>query len=1354
MPEPLRGHNTNSHTIRHDTNLDNNSCDTNVHSPIESKSQDVNSSVNNTPIETDLVHLGRRPQDECSLFIQTGKRSHKALWDSGAGQCVLSFDCYNAIPAKYKTDLFTSPIKIRAANGTLIENKGECDITFKIGPIRFTFPFLCSAQLSQEFILGYNFSKAFHIGTTWSADDTMSLTHQGKMIAQTISTKEINSIVFCCESTVIPPFSNAKIKCRAPKVRSRANSGQNLLFEPSNRHKSNYVNCNTYNGLVTFDEHTAGSGSFDIVMTNTSNQHVKVTKNQTLGMLKSCDQDQICTVHKLVMLEPNTLGGEGITPKQTKQTHDHSIESETVTKDFYQIPTRNKHGEIEVLTVLKDNISTVNKITDTALDEFVSHKKPELQDAPIDQKTKLDLEQLLEKNKDAFAEDERQIGTTPLITMSIDTGDQPPIAKRPYTLALKHHDWVRAEIDKLLEAGVIRESDSSWSAPIVVVPKSDGGKRLCIDYRALNQITRTYIWPMPRIEDILAKLGKAKFFTTLDLRSGYHHIALDKHSIKKTAFCTPFGKYEYLKVPFGLAQAPSYFQKLMNKVLNGLNFAFAYLDDIIIFSTTAEEHMRHIQIVIDRLKSAQLKLKKSKCAFFKKELYYLGHLLTTEGIKPQFEKVKAIHEMKPPSNPKGIREFLGMVGFYRKFINRFADAARPITKLTRKDSKYIWTEECQTGFEYLRTSLTKSPILKYPDPHKRYVVFTDASDQAAAAVLTQEYSDDDGQVKEMPIAYLSAQFNDTQFKWSTVVKEGYAIYYAMKKWRHYLEDAEILLKSDAKSLQKFLNGRTDNLKLDRWSLELQGRNIQVEHIPGYKNKAADCLSRLPFVTRKRNDNPLKDEDISVNAVQPEDDTCCPLCEVDLTDTKTLQQEDKHCIRISKLIADPKSRFHERDSYGYDDKGILYHINRENGREYKATVVPRVLVKTVLKEMHDHFGHFGIGKTYSLIKRYYYWPKMIKHIQSHVDSCTLCRREKMQADKYQLQTTEIPNRAFGKVSIDLIVDLPVSHNGNKNILVMVDQLTSWPIATAIPDKEATTVANAIHKDLILQHGAPEILLSDNGKEFCNDTLAYVCQEYGIAQHFTSPYTPRSNGKTENFNKFLKASIRKLCQADNAAWDQVLDQILFSYRCCPHTSTGEAPYTLLYFRDPPIPIHKLIQPMESYKGDNSLGKQIEQSRVTLSIAAKMLERMRENQKRHYKNRKSTHTFKIGDLVLLKKHNKEKLELKWEPNYRIIKFPSLWSAIVEDQSNGRTKRCNIADLKIKHPSEDWDLKPGTVGRAARFVNHPENLPDIDFVPDKIHTPDKNNIKPNKADDIADNSHHKYSLRKSIKAPTKLDL
>ena len=399
--------------------------------------------------------------------------------------------------------------------------------------------------------------------------------------------------------------------------------------------------------------------------------------------------------------------------------------------------------------------------------------------------------------------------------MSINTKDLPPIAKKPYALALKHYDWVRDEIDKLLEAGVIRESHSSWSAPTVVVPKGDAGKRLCVDFRALNAITRTYVWPMPRVKDIFAKLGKAKFFTMLDLRSSYHHIALDDDSIKKTAFVTPLGKYEYLKVPFGLAHAPAYFQNLMNKVLNGLHFTLAYLDDVIIFTELAEQHLKHIQIVLTRLKQAKLQLKKSKCLFFKQELHYLGYLLTTKGIKPPSEKVKAISEMKLPKNQKGVREFLGMVSYYRQFINRFADATRPMKKQTRKGVKFEWTEECQTGFEYLKTCLTEAPILKCPDQFKRYVVFTDASDQAATAILTQEYIGKDGRTKEMPNAYLSVQFSDTKFKWSTVVKDRHAIYYAIKKRRHYLEDVEILLKSDAKSLQKFLAGRTNNVKLDR-----------------------------------------------------------------------------------------------------------------------------------------------------------------------------------------------------------------------------------------------------------------------------------------------------------------------------------------------------------------------------------------------------------------------------------------------------------------------------------------------------------------------------------------------------------
>ena len=284
---------------------------------------------------------------------------------------------------------------------------------------------------------------------------------------------------------------------------------------------------------------------------------------------------------------------------------------------------------------------------------------------------------------------------------------------------------------------------------------------------------------------------------------------------------------------------------------------------------------------------------------------------------------------------------------------------------------------------------------------------------------------------------------------------------------------------------------------------------------------------------------------------------CRLCEVDFTDTIALQQQENHCIRTLNLMKDKNSKFPDWDRYAVD-KGLLYHKNLDNGIEYQAAVAPKVLVPTILKEMQYRFGHFGIGKTYSLIKRYYFWPQMIKHIQRHVQSCSLCRREKLVADKYQRQTTEIPHQPFAKVSVDLIVDLPVSHKSNKNILVMVEHLSRFPIAEAIPNKDAATVADAIYNKLILEHTSPKILLSDNGKEFTNDTLTYVCDTFSIEHHFTSPYTPQSNGKTENFNRFLKASISKLCQDNMADWDQVLGQILMAYSCCPHTSTGESPF----------------------------------------------------------------------------------------------------------------------------------------------------------------------------------------------------
>ena len=374
----------------------------------------------------------------------------------------------------------------------------------------------------------------------------MFLTMNGQQLTTTISTKAINALVQCAESISIPPRSNAMVKCRAPKVVCHQNYERICVFEPSDRHTSDNAACHTYNGTVVMDDDVKRSGTFEIAMTNTSWRTVKIRRNTNMGLLKSCIQDEICTIHQILTFDQ---------PKDEPKP-------KVVEKNMYAIPIRTKSGQIEINTLIPTQEQNRVGIHEIGLQEdFVKYEKPKLTDAPVNAKVWEDLEKLLEENKNAFAQDETQIGTTPLIQMSIDTGDHQPIAKRPYTLALKHYEWARKEIDKLLEAGVIRESHSSWSAPVVIVPKSNGEKRLCVDFRALNKITRTYIWPMPRAEDIFAKLGKAMYFTTLDLRAGYHHIALTKDSIKKTGFCLPFGKYEYLS-PLWISTSPSLLSKL------------------------------------------------------------------------------------------------------------------------------------------------------------------------------------------------------------------------------------------------------------------------------------------------------------------------------------------------------------------------------------------------------------------------------------------------------------------------------------------------------------------------------------------------------------------------------------------------------------------------------------------------------------------------------------------------------------------------------------------------------------------------------------------------------------------------
>ena len=327
----------------------------------------------------------------------------------------------------------------------------------------------------------------------------------------------------------------------------------------------------------------------------------------------------------------------------------------------------------------------------------------------------------------------------------------------------------------------------------------------------------------------------------------------------KSAFVTPTDKYEFTRCPFGLTQAPAYFQRLINKVLVGLDFTFGYLDDILIYSPDVPTHLVHMRQLFQRLREADLKLNRGKCNFFKGHIQYLGHLISGEGIKPLPEKLESIKEMPPPTTPKEVKQFLGLIGYYRKFVPRFADVARPLTNLTRLDQPFEWSDKCQASFELLKEALIKEPILRFPDPNKPYTLYTDTSKYVWSCVLTQQYSqniDNKQIVVNHPITYVSGLFKGSQLNWEALTKEAYAIYMSIKKLTYYLEDAEITLRSDHLPLKRFLQRNTLNTKVNNWAVEISPFKITFEYIKGIKNTLADTMSRLIALDP---DNQLVDE---------------------------------------------------------------------------------------------------------------------------------------------------------------------------------------------------------------------------------------------------------------------------------------------------------------------------------------------------------------------------------------------------------------------------------------------------------------------------------------------------------------
>jgi len=472
-------------------------------------------------------------------------------------------------------------------------------------------------------------------------------------------------------------------------------------------------------------------------------------------------------------------------------------------------------------------------------------KVDEIKRGKLTKEQQKQFDELINKYKEIFAEETNQLGRTNIVKheIEVEPGAR-PLKQRFYKTGWTEKKFIKEEVERLLEEGIIQPSKSAWASPVVLVKKSDGKMRFCVDYRKLNEVTKKDAYPIPRIDEMLEALGGAKYFTTLDLASGYWQVEMDPISRDKTAFTTEHGIYEFNVMPFGLTNAPATFQRLMNQVLHSVlgNGVVVYLDDINIYTKTFEEHLKKLEEVLRLLKIAGLKIKPSKCKFIEKELTFLGHVVNQQGILPDPRKIDKVRDFPRPKTVTDIKSFLGLASYYRKFIKGFSEIAKPMNDLTRKGVPFKWKEKQEEAFKKLKQALISKPVLRYPEFDKTFYLYTDGSGLGLGAVLAQK----DENKQDYVIAYASKGLTGSQPNYSATDLELLAVVWAINHFRHYLAYQHFIVVTDHSATQYLKKNPIKELRgrLARWMLHLQSFDFNIEHRPGKQNRNADVLSRL------------------------------------------------------------------------------------------------------------------------------------------------------------------------------------------------------------------------------------------------------------------------------------------------------------------------------------------------------------------------------------------------------------------------------------------------------------------------------------------------------------------------------
>src|SRR6218665_457805 len=800
-------------------------------------------------------------------------------------------------------------------------------------------------------------------------------------------------------------------------------------------------------------------------------------------------------------------------------------------------------------------------------------------DSEVPQASRDRLKAVLLRHRDAFSLGEWDLGFTDRLQHRIDTGDERPVRQPLRRQPLSLLPVIDEQVQQMLVQGLIEPSASEWSSNVVIVRKKDGTPRFCVDYRAVNAITRKDAYPLPLISESLDALSGAKWFSTFDLRAGYHQVAVHPADRHKTGFVTRRGSFQFRVLPFGMCNSPATFSRMMNLVMAGLSFEICliYLDDIIIFAEDLETHFERLEIVLQRLQDANLKLKPSKCKLLQRQVLFLGHLVSEHGVTTDPAKIQAVEEWPTPTKVKDVRAFLGLSSYYWRFVPNFAQTARPLHATTRKGQKFEWTELCETAFQALKRSLIEAPILALPNDLDRYILDTDASGEAIGAVLSQIQDS-----TERVICYGSRVCSPAERNYDVTRRELLAIVFFLKTFRPYLLGRKFLLRTDHSALRWLRRTPVLIGQQARWLTIIEEFGFDIIHRAGTAHQNADAMSRRPLQTKAVRGDPVEavsppPEDWNYDTIAAEQQN-----NADLGWIIRKKMENPAAPAMEELRA--QSGVIKRLACQWPQlvlqDGLLkrqWLRTEERQEDLLQLIPPPGRRSTLIRLAHEGLtgGHMGLRRTLAQLQRRAYWPGWKGDVELQLRRCQNCAQYRREKPPHQgrLQSFLVgePMECLG---VDITGPHPVSQHGYRYILTVIDNFTKWAEAYSIRNQESMTVASSLVSQWISRYGCPRQLITDQGPCFEAALFRDLCRFLQIDRVRTSPYKPSTNGTIERFHRTLNTLLGKVVAQNQRDWPLHVPWVLAAYRASRHESTGFTPNRLFLGRENCMPIDLVL------------------------------------------------------------------------------------------------------------------------------------------------------------------------------------